>query len=186
MRNLVLTVVCLLGAVLPACAEPTAQRETLVGATVTNVCRFGGVTVSGGRNAAFSATTNGGSITINALADQNTARALPASISVTFEGLCNEPQSIRLISTRGGLKPDQSAAASGTFQSRVDYTASLNWGSDQTSLTTDGTASGSTGLTFNGAQSGAVTLSIDIPAGSQPLVAGNYSDVLTVEFVNGL
>lgn len=167
-------------------ADVTARRDTVMGATVSTVCRLGGVTITDGENATFSAGDQGGAITLSALADRNTARALPASISVTFQGVCNEPQSIRLVSSGGGLTQDQGAQSGGGFLNRVDYTATLGWGAGQTTLSTDGTAHGSATVLSIGARSGAVTLVISIPAGSQPLVAGNYSDVLTVEFADNL
>jgi hypothetical protein len=173
-------------AALPAKADSTARRDTEMGATVAKVCHLGSVTMTGGSNASFNAQALGGEIALGTLANGDTARAMPASISVTFDSVCNETLFIRLVSANGGLAPDNGAPASGGFANRVDYTADLTWGAEHTSLTTGGSSSSSAGVQLPGAQAGAVTLNITIPAGSQPLVAGDYSDVLRVEFAESL
>ncbi|MBV9044020.1 MAG: hypothetical protein JO348_07115 [Alphaproteobacteria bacterium] len=168
----------------PALADPSARLDVQLGATVAKVCRLGQVKVSSSQNATFDANAEGGAIALNTLADRNTARALPATISVTFDSVCNQTLYIRLVSAKGGLTPDEGTSASGGFANRVDYTASLDWGTGQTNLSTSGGSDANSGVLLSGAQSGPVTLNITIPPGAQPLVAGAYSDVLTVEFAN--
>jgi len=171
----------------PAFADATARNGMDVGATVAKVCRLGNATISGGQNATFNQTDRGGSIALTALADRNTAAALPSSISVTFDGVCNQTLVVRLVSTHGGLSPQNSAVQNGSsFAERVDYTATLDWAGNRTTLSTDGKANESAGVALSGSRAGSVTLTIAIPAGTQPLVSGGYSDVLTVEFNSSL
>lgn len=167
-------------------ADQTQRNSMETGATVAKVCRLGSVTMSNAQNATFNVTDQGGTIALSAMADRNTARALPATISVTFDSVCNQSLFIRLVSANGGLKQEQGAQGGNGFINRVDYSADLGWAGGQANLTTTGGTNESTIVPLSGAQSGPVTLNITIPAGSQPLVAGDYADVLTVEFAGQL
>jgi len=186
MKSHVLLLGFVLGMAGPVVAGPAAHNDVSMSATVQKVCQLGAPTVVNSQNAAFDPSSQGGTITFNTLADGNTAQALPSTISVTFQSVCNQALDLHLISTQGGLTLEHAAPGGGVFQEHVDYTATLNWGSNSATLATDGTAKSSAGVSLTGAQSGAVTLTITIPAGSQPLVSGNYADFLTVEFDSGL
>ena len=168
----------------PALADPSARIDIELGANVAKVCRLGQVKLASSQNATFEANSQGGAIALSTLADRNTARALPAAISITFDSVCNQTLFIKLVSAKGGLMPDDGTAAGAGFSNRVNYTASLDWGTGQTNLSTSGGSNANAGVLLSGSQSGPVTLNITIPPGAQPLVAGAYSDELTVEFSN--
>jgi hypothetical protein len=130
---------------------------------------------------AASATPN--SISINQLADPTTAQLLPASITVTSKGACNHAHAFKIATKNGGLQTGTSALG---FANHVNYTAIVSWGSIVSQLDTS-SVPGQTTLNSitTGAYSGNMQLQIQIStngAGNLPLVAGAYTDDLTITF----
>jgi hypothetical protein len=153
-------------------AEAASQIITL-SATVPGYC-----TVGGGPSSTTSAT-----VPITALDLPNTA-----AIPVTGLGavVCNENTQLTLTTTNGGLTGPAAVAG---FSNRIDYTASATYGSGATSttqaLTTNGTAGASAGpstaSTMGASNSQSFTVTVT-PIAASPLLAGLYSDTLTVLF----
>jgi hypothetical protein len=126
-------------------------------------------------------------VNITTLADPNTATANAATLNLGITAVCNQWHTIVLESARGGLQPSPApASVPNGFAARVDYTASAGWTGPQVTLTTAGSPGATATTTVNGPQSGSLNVSITIPRGSTALIAGSYTDTLTLELLAGV
>ncbi len=123
------------------------------------------------------------SISVNQLADPATAQVRAASITVTAKGTCNHAHAFKIATKNGGLQTGTSAPG---FANHVNYTAIVSWGSMVSQLDTSGVQGQTTPNSITmGAYAGSMQLQILIPqdgAGKLPLVAGAYTDDLTITF----
>lgn len=101
-----------------------------------------------------------------------------ATIILTVPAACNQAHTVSLDSVNGGLLNVDGTPASGSFRSVLPYSVAVSWGSGSETY-----ESGDPAVTIsNGeATTGSVTVTIQIPAGGAPLVAGSYSDQLILE-----
>jgi hypothetical protein len=106
------------------------------------------------------------------------ATALGATIVLVLPAVCNQAHTLNLSSLNGGLLGDGEAPISGAFRSLVPYSVTVNWaGGEQVLLTSDQELS----VPFGDAAAGVVTVTIQIPPGGAPLVAGAYTDEIVLE-----
>lgn len=126
-------------------------------------------------------------LTITDFINDTTAVANSASITLTFaNAMCNYAHNLGLKTTNGGLTQQAGGSTavggSGTFLSRVDYTASASFGGVTTSnLVTAGTAAASVSSGVSGANLGDLVVTFSIAAGAVPVLQGTYQDTLTVK-----
>jgi len=101
-----------------------------------------------------------------------------ATVILNVPAACNQAHTVSLISSNGGLLNAEGAPAGGPFRALLPYSVVLSWGSgSETYQSGDPAATISSG----DAATGSVTVTIEIPAGGAPLVAGSYSDQLILE-----
>ena len=101
-----------------------------------------------------------------------------ATVILSLPAACNQAHTLSLASQNGGLANDDSSTAAGGFRSLVPYSVALDWaGGAQTYQSGDPALE----VPLGDAAAGAVTVTIAIPAGGQPLTAGTYSDQLVLE-----
>ncbi len=101
-----------------------------------------------------------------------------ATVILSLPAACNQAHTLSLASLNGGLANEDGAPGAGGFRSLVPYSVALNWGgAGQTYESGDPALE----VPLGDAASGAVTVTIQIPAGGQPLTAGTYSDQLVLE-----
>ena len=189
----------LFGAALPAMAQTNAaqtltesqsgpvdpglseQRLSIEGAAPV-ACSIRVVTLGAGSAGSLQAATQGNAIVRLGTPDfVNPTTAVPTGGQV-FIGVpvsCNGAHTLIVRSTNGRLTLESGAAAAGGFRNTVDYSLTAQWaGLNQTF----NTQSASTlQIPVSQANSGDALVTIDIPAGGQPLVAGIYSDLIVVE-----
>lgn len=108
-----------------------------------------------------------------------------ASFTYQIVSTCNAPSQFRLTTQNGGLTNPAPTPVSGTWLNRIDYSAHITLpgsGGSTSSLITNGTPGAVSPLRFNGAAySGNLQVTFQVAQNlSAPLVAGNYSDVLTI------
>ena len=108
-----------------------------------------------------------------------------ANFTFLIHTVCNAPSNYQLTTLHGGLTNPAPAPVSGTWLNRIDYSAHVTLpalGGITSSLDTNGTALATSSLQTNGVPySGQLQVSFEITANSTaPLVAGNYSDTLTI------
>jgi len=129
-------------------------------------------------------TTSGSSssIHITQMVDTQTAQARGATVDLSLPVICNGPHSLTLSSSNGGMlrAGGTPAARQGGFAEYVPYRISATWGA--------GRALGESNqgaplvIDSNTGRAGNVIVSIDVPRGRDPLVAGAYSDEIVIEF----
>lgn len=134
-------------------------------------------------NAAFSATgANGGQIAIRQLVDANTATSLASSVRLDLPLVCNASHRILLRSANGGLlRAGGSAvtAVAGGFAEFMPYRFGLGWAGQELDRSSD---QGEASINADRPASGSVELRVATLPGQGPLVAGQYSDTIVVEF----
>lgn len=168
MKKIIMTA-AILG--LTATGALAESQDININATVTSFCTL----AAGSSNGDVSiAVTNG----------------VPGAVtgSNTFDVLCNNSTTVTLSSANGGLNGDSGLTATSPFSKKINYTATatgVDGGSTNLSLTTDGTPAGSSNVHIGGAIAATVPVAISSPTinGGSVLLAGGYSDVLTLSVV---
>lgn len=146
-----------------------------------SACLISQPTASTGQNATLSQTgAQSAEIRISELVDPQTAQPRASSMNVALPVICNTAHRLTVKSGNGGLlrAGGRRGAVSG-FRQLLPYNVSADWsGQSITGSSTSGTP-----VTINSANgaAGQVSLSISIPAGGEPLVAGSYSDSVVIE-----
>lgn len=148
------------------------------------VCIFGAPVQSLSSNATFTRSVSGGTLAIGQLADRDTGVAQAASVGLNLDSVCNQPSRLRIRSLNGGMSAVE-GGGSGPFGAAINYVVTVSWGSQQVVLTTDGTAGSFIETPLIGANASGLNVDIAIPAGTDPLVAGDYLDTLVIEFLTG-
>ncbi len=171
MKKLMMTAAALALMAAGAGKAMAADQAINIGATVTSFCTIGGSTGSYAAALATIPTSNG--------------NVTPGVISVAMGDIvCNNGADVKLSSSNGAVYTSATAAG---FQNFINYTATTTGITNPASVTA-GDIDGSAGPAINGApatNSGAFTASpvgvnITPTANSLPLIAGAYSDVLTL------
>lgn len=186
----------------PVFAQANASNNLSMGGTSPDVCLIRAApTAPSTTNASLTGANAGaGTVAITTLASAANATLQAAAITLNFSAMCNNAHSITLTSTNGGL---QNAAAventvlagSTNFIRKVGYTVGYTWGAqtgggftflNDTGVGGSGALSApatSTPLVINGANDGSLVMTINVAAvANTPVVAGGYSDTLTLAF----
>jgi hypothetical protein len=175
----------LLAACRVAAQDSQARSFTLQGQAQAS-CGFSAPQSTQASNMTLASSANQNVINITSLVAPNTAQLQPGSISLTMKGLCNQSHSLSIATANGGLtiQSGSTSPASAGFANRVDYIAQVSWAATSASLSTSGVSGQTTPAAVTaGAYSGNLFLQIIINAsgaGSLPLPAGTYTDILTV------
>jgi hypothetical protein len=166
-------------------AADVATSDITMQGQVANTCGFlSGPVPSNTNNASLTDATVGTPIVTFDLADATTANLKASTIRLTFGGMCNySPTTLSLKSTKGGLIAGSAPALpiSG-FLTRIDYTATAQWGTASAGFTTDGSLPiVSNSSAVNSPRNVNLVLNIMIDAATTPVIAGTYTDTLTVQ-----
>ena len=163
----------------------TGQGRLEIAGRAPPACVLNAPTASNAQNATFSSTgATSGEIRITEFGDPQTAQPRGATINLALPVICNAAHKLTITSTNGGLLRDggnarnrQSPTGFGEF---VGYQISATWaGQNASTLTTTNSV-----LAIASADGGAgdMGLTIAVPPGGGPLVAGRYADTVTVQF----
>lgn len=115
------------------------------------------------------------------LVDQSTATARASSIALQLAVICNSSHHVTLRSTNGGLRREGSNPgrnATGGFGEFVTYGVSFEWQGKTSSI---GSGLTSATLAQDTPAKGDMQITLAVPPGRQPLVAGTYTDSVVVE-----
>lgn len=159
-------------------ALESAGSNLTVGGEAKQVCRLPAPTVGQTSNAGFASST----INITKLLDDTNATVKASSITLTYpSALCNYNAIISLATANGGLVT-QSPGAPG-FLNKVDYVIQGTWGGVTLPMldTTGKTPNSYVSADAGGAAVGDLVLNITMPDGTMPVVAGQFSDIITVK-----
>lgn len=104
---------------------------------------------------------------------------LGAEIVLSMPSACNQAHNLNLSSLNGGLSNTLGADAQGSaFRALLPYTVIVSWAGQSQTFNS---SSGGLIQPVGDAASGPVTVTIQIPSGGAPLVAGSYSDQLVLQ-----
>ena len=183
MRKLSLLIAATLA--LPAAAQAqeldrASQRLELT-ANAPVACVMSSPSVGNQVNASFVSTSAAsGQVNITEFVDPVNATSRASSIELNLPMVCNASHSVRVSSANGGLLRAGATGqgAGGAFAEFLAYNVGVDWsGQSVNLLTTNTTAS----IAAPDPGKGEMTIRIATPAGSGPLVAGQYSDSIVVE-----
>lgn len=158
--------------------EDTATIQATFRGNAPAGCRLSTPTAPTSQNAQVGSLSPGSAdIAINQLVDQDSS-PLGATIVLVLPAVCNQAHTLNLSSLNGGLLGDGAQPAGGAFRSLVPYSVTVNWaGGEQLLLTSDQDLT----IPLSDAAVGVVTVTIQIPQGGAPLVAGAYTDEIVLE-----
>lgn len=157
---------------------PTTQQEQMPFAgDVLPGCTMAAPVISGATNTTSSNVAAGtADLTVTRLVGDDGV-PVGAQVVLTLESACNQSHTLSLDSVRGGMTNGETAP-NGQFRTVLPYSVTLSWaGVTQTFSSADPALAAAIGS----AARGPLTVSITIPSGGTPLVAGAYSDQLVLE-----
>jgi hypothetical protein len=178
-----------------AFAAPSGSADVTMSGTVAPTCTLGAPTASAQTNA----TTTPGAATSTValtLADSTTAALNAGGFTLTYAGMCNYAHNVGIKAANGGLLnasavANAPVANSGTFVQRIGYTATAAWAGQSAAVpgatTSTSVATGVAAATVAqntavaGSNAGDLVLTVAIAADSNPVVAGAYSETLTLK-----
>jgi spore coat protein U-like protein len=176
----------LLSTAVPAAAQSvdTGLRQLEIVGTANPACLVRSPASATGVNANFRTVSGtAGEIRITELVNPQTAQPRPTSVSLTLPVICNSAHLLTVQSRNGGLlraTGNQRNVSAGGFSEFLPYLLQAAWaGQNVSQLSTD--TAGLRIVTNNGG-AGNVSIGFSIPASTAPLVAGAYSDTITIEF----
>jgi hypothetical protein len=170
----------------PAFAQSTdtGLQQLDIAGIANPACLMRGPAATGGVNASFqNISASSGEIRIVELVNPQTAQPRATSINIAMPVICNSAHRLSIISRNGGLKrvsANERNQSGGGFADFLSYSLNAAWAGQSLSQSSD--VSG--GLNINAANAGAgnMTIGFAVKAGTTPLVAGVYTDSLTIEF----
>ncbi len=168
-----------------AYAEPAREARASLGGPVSPVCLFSGIAATGSEGTSIVVLPNGAAVEFRRFVDPDTALPLPLSLSVAFTSTCNFAHRVTLSSRDGGLIRVGGGTVSPGFAFLRNYSVGLAWAGRNSQFNTTGTAGEGTGFDILGANVGGFDLTVSAPASATPLLAGDYTDVLTIQ-VSGM
>jgi hypothetical protein len=178
-------VLTLLTAAVPALAaaqvvDPAVRpRLDLIG-DAPSACMLQAPTAGPGANAALERVGPlSGQVRITRLVDPNTLEPQAASIDLAFPLICNSAHRLIVRTARGGLVLDTPAPPATGFRDRLSYTVEAEWAGARAEGSSDSRTP--VDIAVSDGAAGVVSVSIRIPGGGAPLVAGAYSDSVVVE-----
>lgn len=163
----------------------TATRAVRLYAAAPPSCVVSAATVAqGADNAVFTPDGNGGgTIVISQLVDPDTAEPRAANIALALPVRCNAAHRLAISSDRGGLLraggQQSNRLTRGGFADLLPYDIAVDWAGMSSTAPSDGT------LSLGGNQpaaNGELRVRVATKAGGGALVAGRYSDAITIRF----
>jgi hypothetical protein len=180
---------CALGGLLarPAIAHDSQAQSFTIRAHAQSVCTLSALQNTDAANMTLDSASAGQAVVaIPSLQHPTTAQVQPASISLMLNMVCNRAHSLRIMTGKGGLRPQTASDGSARhgFASRVDYGTHATWGAASANLQTSGVLGEETPEVHSpGAFSGNFMLRLlidEASAGHLPLQAGTYTDNIII------
>lgn len=146
-------------------------------------CVISAASAATASNATLATGESATQVNIASFVDPRTAQSSGATIRVSLPVVCNYAHRVRVRSGQGGLRVEENGVqpASAGFATLAPYSLQASFNGIVQSVTTTAPGSGVTIVNAEGAV-GALDLSITIPQGGPPLVAGSYVDQLIIDF----
>ena len=146
-----------------------------------NACVISSAGSAAGANAVFRSLNAGAAeVRITEMIDPQTSTARASSINILLPIICNGAHRLVLTSGNGGLLRDggSTAASPGGFREFVPYQVSAVWSGQTAAQSSD---SGPVVINVRDGAAGDASVTIDVPGGGAPLIAGGYTDAVVIE-----
>ena len=157
--------------------DPRPGRLEILG-TARPACVMGSPGTAVGTNMAFEpASAGSGQLRIVDFVDGN-AVSRGGSIEILFPMICNSAHRVVVRSGAGALRRLGAAVQPGPFAEFHAYRLRSQWGGQEADAES---SAGPLVIDSGEARAGQMTLSVELPAGGRPLVAGPYADEIIVE-----
>jgi hypothetical protein len=168
---------------LSAQSNETASRTLEIAGEAPNACVIGGPATVNGVNATVQTTGASSQVRITQMVDATTAEPKRMSVDLSVRIICNGPHRVVLHSDNGGLlRAGASASRSqGGFSEFVAYEIDATWAGQRVQSASD--RAGGVVIESPGGGAGQMSVSLKVAPGGNPLVAGSYSDAITIEFL---
>lgn len=178
-RKAILAVLLLAPGPLAAQVAELSQGRLEILGTARPACVIRAPSSAIGNNMRFEpGGASAGQVGITQFVDNN-AVSRGGSIDVILPVICNSAHRVVVTSGNGGLRRLGPMVQTTGFAQFFPYRVTTQWGSQQGVLATD--QAGTLIIDSGEARAGQLSLSINVAAGGQPLVAGTYSDQIVVE-----
>jgi hypothetical protein len=181
LRCTCLVLACVL-APISAFAQTTVPSGRLdIVADAPSACVAASPGSAAGANATFQSLSAGAAeVRITEMIDPQTSQARASSINILLPIICNTAHRLVLRSGNGGLLRDGGNAQqqAGGFREFVPYQVSASWSGQDVSASSD---QGDVSINVGDGAAGEASVTIDVPAGGAPLVAGGYGDSVVIE-----
>ena len=158
-------------------------RLDMVG-TAPSACVISAPTNVAGNNATFVlSSAQSGQITITQLVDQTTAQPTAATINLSLPIICNSAHTLTVTTSNGGLArvggAGRNAVETNGFREFLPYSVQAVWAGQ--SVNGDSTKTPPVNIVVPDGAAGQLSLTVAVPSGGDPLVAGTYSDSLVIQ-----
>jgi hypothetical protein len=138
-------------------------------------------------NMTFAASGGINQIQIDNLIDPNVGLLNRASIQLEVDGICNRAHSLSVMTNNGGLKHAGSVLpVGGAFVGHINYRVQVDWAGQTAMLTTDAVPGKKAPVNLiGGPNQGSLNISLIVDEVDNdmntPVIAGVYSDILTIQ-----
>jgi hypothetical protein len=169
-------------------AGDSGGDELAMGGEAPPVCAFTATpSQQTADNMTFAASGGINQIQIDNLIDPNVGLLNRASIQLEVDGICNRAHSLSVMTNNGGLKQAGSVLpVGGAFVGHINYRVQVDWAGETATLTTDAVPGKKAPVNLiGGPNQGSLNISLIIDEVDNdlntPVIAGVYSDILTIQ-----
>jgi hypothetical protein len=164
-----------------ASAQPVsanADQDARLEGHVDGACRMGVPTALSTNNVSVSTLSQGSAeFSIDQLVGPDSI-PLAASLTLSIPAVCTQAHTLTISSLKDGLRTEEVVPSGSGFRGVIDYSVGVDWAGQNSAFT----ASGADVVTpVPDAAVGDVTVTIQIPGGGDPAVAGFYSDEIILQ-----
>lgn len=158
--------------------HPVASGRLDVVGDAPNACVLKAPLVGDAVNATLvSSDTRTTRIQLTQFVDPVSAVPLAASINLSFPLVCNGAHEVTLTATNGALLLEGPQTSAPGFRTRLAYVVQADWAG----LHASNDSSTPIALDSQNGAAGLISVILTIPAGGDPMIAGAYSDAITIE-----
>lgn len=159
-------------------ADPLAEQTARLEGHVEGACRMGAPTAVSTSNATAGALTTGSAeFTIDQLVGPD-GIPLAANFVVSIPAICTQAHVLTVSSLNDGLRTPEPTPSGSQFRSVLDYSVNVGWAGQSNNFTASGA---DLAAPIPDAARGDVTVTISLPGGGDPAVAGIYSDEIILQ-----
>jgi hypothetical protein len=158
----------------------TAVRQIEISGEASGGCLVSAAPGASGANAALDTSNpNSAVVRIADLVNPATGQVQLATISLALPVVCNASHQVVVRSVKGGLGREGAPSPAPGFRELAPYTITAAWAGATVSAPSQ--VNQPLTLTEGDGAAGNLSISLSLPAGGAPLVAGAYSDELIIE-----